>query len=242
MVPKRRFHVQASTARSRAVDGDFRARHRLHQSAGTERLWPNFNTPGLSTLTVDGITAEALTYGGGTSYSASTFWLRKNSNDNGLGVCSTGENCGRANTTGNGDDNELSNGHNDEVIRFGKSNGQTWSDIWLSSLDTGGTNGLEKGVLYFSNTTAPDLSTLTGIGFNKTSVGFSSNEGQAWNYFTSNGLDASAKYLFFRADPTNGTNNDYLVWKVAAVPEPTTYALMAAGLVVVGSMVRRQRA
>ena len=204
--------------------------------------WPNFNTLGLSTLTVDGITAEALTYGGGTSYSASTFWLRKNPNDNGLGVCSTGENCGRANTTGNGDDNELSNGHNDEVIRFGKSNGQTWSDIWLSSLDTGGTNGLEKGVLYFSNTTAPDLSTLTGIDFNKTSVGFSSNEGQAWNYFTSNGLDASAKYLFFRADPTNGTNNDYLVWKVAAVPEPSTYALMAAGLVVVGSMVRRQRA
>jgi hypothetical protein len=40
---------------------------------------------------------------------------------------------------------------------------------------------------------------------------------------------------------TNGSNQDYLVASVSPVPEPETYAMLLAGLGLMGFTVRRRR-
>jgi hypothetical protein len=212
--------------------------------------WPGFNGTATDNTSFGGIGISGFTYNStlGTYRQDRGFlWLRNNPNDHGLGYCSNGESCGATNTTGNGDANELSNNNRNEIIRLTRQDGRSWSDIWVSSLDTGGTNSNETGTIYWSNTALPVLS--GGITFSHTQLG-SAHEGSLFTYLVANGLDVNANYLFFRAGSyaangslLNGTNNDYLVWGVgvAAIPEPEIYAMLAAGLGLMGFVARRRK-
>jgi len=208
----------------------------------TSSAMSSFNAGANDSATVGGIVIHGFTYGGGTTFNTNQgyLWLRNDSEDRGLGYCSEGSNCGATNTTGRGDWNELSNNYRDEVIRLTRPNGQSWSDLWVSSLDAGGSNSNETGTIYWSNIANPNLDSLT------TSVTFSHNlidppgggevvEASIWSQ--ASGLDVNATYLFFRAGPSNGTNNDYLVYGAGitpAIPEPETYALLLVGLGLLG--------
>ena len=207
-----------------------------------------FNNLETDTATLGGVTIDGFVYTGGTTYVTDQgfIWLRNNSNDHGLGYCSEGTDCGPKASTGLGDFNELSNNNKFEVIRLTLPTGKAWSDIFVSSLDTGGSNNNETGTLYWSNTANQNLSMLSGFTFShtsNTSLG-GSNEG---SILLPAGFDVNAKYLFFRAGPNtdsiNPNNNDYLVWgvSVTAVPEPEIYAMMGIGLALMGFVARRRQ-
>ncbi|HEY6281622.1 MAG TPA: PEP-CTERM sorting domain-containing protein [Burkholderiales bacterium] len=147
-----------------------------------------------------------------------------------------------------GDVNELSNQKNIEIIRLTAPSGKDWSNIWVSSLDTGGTGGNETGTVFWSNSSNPNLSTLaTFTTFSHTSTGFGSSvEGSIFSLLPA--AAASADFLFFAAGSTplaygSTLNNDYLVWgvNVTAVPEPEIYAMMGIGLALMGFVARRRR-
>jgi len=195
----------------------------------------SFNSTAQSSATIGGITINAFTYSAGT-YTPSQLWLRHDG-EWGFGVCSEGSLCGPAGTTGNGDYNELSNKHRFEVIRLTLPSNKQWSDLFVSSLDNGGSNGNESGILYWSDSAAPVLSSLSSSKFSHNGLG--ANYGSIWNQVSP---DTNAQYLFFTPDASNGINNDYLVWgaNVSPVPEPATYALLLAGLGLVGFMARRK--
>lgn len=208
-----------------------------------------FNSGQYDSATVGGVTLDGFVYSGGTTYVSNQgyLWMRNNTNDHGIGYCSTGETCGSTTTTGSGDYNELSNEKNNEVIRLTRSNGTSWSNIFVSSLDSGGTASNETGTVYWSNTANADLSTLsTKATFSYSQIA-PSVEGSIFGLLP--GFDVSAKYVYFRAGPANGTNNDYLVWgvnvnpiSVSSVPEPETYAMILAGLGLMGFVARRRKA
>ncbi|MCU0868148.1 MAG: hypothetical protein MUF30_00895, partial [Burkholderiales bacterium] len=68
-------------------------------------LPPGTNNSALnSTETLAGVTADGFIYGGGTSFKSVILWLRNQTNDHGLGVCSEGADACK---TGGGDVNEL---------------------------------------------------------------------------------------------------------------------------------------
>lgn len=220
--------------------------------------WPNFNTAQVDQTSFAGIVINGYTYSqiSSTAYSYNTsqgyLWLRNNSSDHGLGYCSTSENCGYPNTTGNGDWNELSNENKTEIIRLTLPTGKVWTDLQVSSLDEGGTNGNETGTFYWSNSATINLASTTNfINFSHDSLwgsGSSTVEGSIFSYLVGHGFDPTSQYLFFRAgqydgagNSTNGTNNDYLVWGAnitTAVPEPESYAMLLAGLGLLGFMAR----
>ena len=194
---------------------------------------------------------EYLGGGGGTPEDAYTqsglyLWMRNNTNDHGLGVCSGG--AGSANecdgmsttTTGGGDNNELGNNVSDEVIRLDNQTGQDWSDVWISSLDSS-----EKATIYWTNDEWADLDSLaTKITVSAGYWGSTSIvEGSIWSALTgASNWDLDSQYLFFRAGgPGAGTDNDYLVWGVSAIPEPETYAMLLAGLGLLGFAARRRK-
>lgn len=82
----------------------------------------------------------------------SNLWLRKEGpSDNGLGVCSSTETCPTGGA-GGGDINELSNESKVEWIVLQRPTNEKWSELWVSSLDSGGTGGNETGTVYWSNT------------------------------------------------------------------------------------------
>jgi len=209
-----------------------------------------FNAAQNDTTSFGGVSIAGFTYGGGTTFSTGSgyLWLRNDPEDLGLGYCSEGSNCGTTSTLGNGDWNELSNNYKDEIIRLTLPTGKVWTDIFVSSLDAGGSGNNETGTLYWSDVANPNLNTLT------TKAIFSHNqidppggaevvEGSIWSQLS--GIDVDAKYLFFRAGPNPlGTNNDYLVWGVSLanpIPEPQTYAMLLAGLLVLGWGAARSR-
>jgi len=219
--------------------------------------WPSFNSTQADTTSFAGIAIDGYVYTSPTSYAVDKgyLWLRNNPNDHGLGYCDILESCGAINTTGNGDWNELSNEKKNEIIRLTLPTGKVWTDIQVSSLDDGGTNGDETGTFYWSSSATPNLqnNTTSFINFSHDGLGWNAStvEGSIFGYLVAHGFDVNAKYLFFRAGEfdglghsTNGTNNDYLVWGVdvsAPVPEPETYAMMLAGLGLMGFVARRRR-
>lgn len=193
----------------------------------------SFNGSNTTSTTVGGITIDGFTYSSG-AYTDSQLWLRnESSTERGFGVCSSGESC-----TGGGNPSELSNTVNHEVIRLTLSAGSKWSDLFVSSLDSA--SGGEGGTLWWSNTATPMLSTL---GF--TNFSYDSTLGVArsiWND-VSGSIDPNAKYLFFTSNAHVGANSGYLVWgaNVSPVPEPSTYAMLLAGLGLLGFIANRRK-
>ena len=164
------------------------------------------------TITIGGVKADAF-YTSGTNYltTNTVLWERDLTNDHGIGVWSNGEPDPIAN---GGDVNEISNQLNADVIRLTKAAGQTWTSLWVSSLDSGGSGSAETGTLYWSNSATPNLSTLTTkFTFHYGDFGPNVEEGDVLSLGPT-GFDASAQYVFFVAGPNAaGTNNDYLLWK-----------------------------
>jgi hypothetical protein len=212
----------------------------------------NITSLGAST-TLGGVTATAWRFDG-TNWVASTLIARTETNDNGLGVCSTGEFC-NIGGTGAGDANELSELVSKEAIILERPADKTWDAIWLSSLDDNGTADFENGRVYWgspgdpadpvSGTTVAALLLGPWAGYSYPQFGGTLVEGQI-AAASITGFDPTARFLLFVAgtsSTTTGGNNDHLIWGVdlgdnILVPEPASFSLLAFGL---GALVYRRR-
>ncbi len=200
------------------------------------------NTLLATSVTVNGVLAEGLLLDG----TAEPLWLRNQPSDHGLGVCSEGTS---ACSSGGGDVNELTNESGvlstSEGIRLTLPTNSSWGELWVSSLDNGGSSNNESGRLYWS-TNPTSFSNFFSFSFND--FGGSTVEGEILGLAQASGFDASAPYLLFINDPTNGTNNDYLVWKgvynsppLLLAPEPGSVALLGTALAMLMLLRRRSR-
>jgi len=195
------------------------------------------NTQGPHSLTVNGVVASAFDNGSFTS--PDLLWYRNAANDHGLGICdAASESCSA------GDDNELDNIDSLEFITLDNTNGGEWVELWVSSLDSGGTGGMETGTLLWSHT-AQSFSLTDSFVFMYGDFGNGVVEGDILSLAAASGFDATAPYLAFIAGTTGGVggNNDYLVWKGridVPVPEPTTLGLLGLGMLAFGFAGRRR--
>ena len=172
-------------------------------------------------LTIGGVRADAFYLSGANYLTTNTvLWERNVTDDHGIGVWSNGEPDPIA---GGGDVNEISNQLHAEVIRLTKAAGTSWTSLWVSSLDSGGSGSAETGTIYWSNSATPDLSTLsTKFTFKYGDFGANVEEGDVLTLGPP-GFDASAQYVFFVAGPNAaGTNNDYLFWKATTAATTLT--------------------
>lgn len=171
-------------------------------------------SPGHS-ATVNGITASAYYYDASVGqWKDANLWVRNEApNDLGLGVCSPGESyCSPSyyGQGGGGDSNELSQGTNQEVIVMERPAGYSWSDLVVSSMDSGGTNGAEAGTMYWSSNSIADINTFlnnTLAGSNPDQLAFSYGTDSTQNQINTNGnvlglpgagsFDPNSKYVVF---------------------------------------------
>jgi len=166
-------------------------------------------------------------------------WLRNVPNDHGLGVCSEGAEACRA---GGGDVNELDNEELFEAIILDNTNGGTWTQLWVSSLDAGGDPD-ETGTLMWADA-LDGFTHESAFSFKFGDFG-ASVEGDILGLAAAAAFDAGARYLLFFAGDfgQESNNNDYLVWKgaiqIPRVPSPGVIALMGLGLLGIGMARRR---
>lgn len=127
------------------------------------------------------------------------------------------------------------------------------SQLFVSSLDNGGSGGSEKGTVFWSNASMID-DILAGNGFSF-SYGSGSNQINVTGDVlglpgaVSSGFSPNARYLLFTSGAGSqitqtGLNNDYLISAAALtdpVPEPGTVALMGVGLVTIVAARRRTK-
>jgi len=195
------------------------------------------NTLLADTVVVNGVTARGFQSNLSTT---APLWLRNQPSDHGLGVCSEGASC----ATGGGDVNELDNAGTLEFIVLERPNGTHWTQLWVSSLDSGGSGGSEEGLLVWGNSFA-DLVAGTNA-FQFASGTFPGVEGDILSLAAASGFDPDARYVLFTHPAGVGDNNDYLVWRGAynegrfLVPEPGTLALLGAA-VALAALRRRTR-
>ncbi|MEP6593240.1 MAG: PEP-CTERM sorting domain-containing protein [Acidobacteriota bacterium] len=179
----------------------------------------------------------------------STLIARNETDDHGLGVCSEGlANC-NIGSTGGGDRNELSQLTTEEAILLSLEPGWNWSELWVSSLDSGdgaagavGQDGNEAGRVFWGNSST--ITALLGgpsFGFQHSDFG-GLEEGNILALSAAGAFDMTSRYVLFRPDGVLGANNDYLVYGAAVtpVPEPGTLTLVALGLAAAWRGARRR--
>jgi hypothetical protein len=203
------------------------------------------NTALANSETVAGVLAEGFVTDVGvfSSFTAEPLWLRNEPNDHGLGVCSEGTSSCQ---TSGGDVNELSNQNQSEAIRLTLPVGATWVQLWISSLDDGGTSNNESAILYWSNTPT-GFTAANSFAFDYNAISPAVETQGLLGLPAASSFDVSARYVLFVNNPANGSNNDYLVWggqyqaPLSQIPEPGILGLLGIALLAMGFPALRRR-
>lgn len=198
----------------------------------------NITNLGTGAKSVGAVTAQAYQKSSSV-WSAARLIARNETNDHGLGVCSSAEYSAslcNVGSTGGGDWNELSQLYNTEAIMLTLAPNWKWSQLWVSSLDGGGTGGGETGKIYWGNSSDPatliSQATSQGKTFTFESGQFANGavEGNILSLAQASIFDKSAKYVLFMPGGSKGDNEDYLLYGAGAnVPEPGIAALLLLG-------------